>query len=69
MKLLMLEHYRDAQIILVQGDEAEVSGQLANWLIENGKAKAIEQPKAEEKPAEVEDVEIRESKLDNRRKR
>lgn len=68
MKLLMLEHYRDSQIVLAQGDEAEVSGQLANWLVENGKAKLIEQPKAEEKPVEVEN-EIRESKLDNKRKR
>lgn len=67
MKLLMLEHYRDSQVTLIQGDEVEVSGQLASWLIENGKAKAIEQPKAE--PAEVKNVEIRESNLDNRRKR
>ena len=68
MKLLMLEHYQDSQVVLVQGDEAEVSGQLAGWLIENGKAKAIEQPKKEEKPVEVKD-EVRESNLDNRRKR
>lgn len=70
MKLKMLEHYRDAERYLPQGEEVEVSGQLAQWLIDNGKAQQIEQPKAEEvKPAEVEDVEVRESKLDNRRKR
>mgnify|MGYP000851779465 FL=1 len=67
MKLLMTEHYRDSQVALIQGDEVEVSGQLASWLIENGKAKAIEQPK--EKPAEVKNDEVRESNLDNRRKR
>ena len=37
----MTEHYRDSQVTLIQGDEVEVSGQLASWLIENGKAKAI----------------------------
>ena len=69
MKLKMIEHYRDAERYLPQGEEVEVSGQLAQWLIENGKAKEIEQPKAEEKPAEVKDAEVSESKLDNRRKR
>lgn len=66
MKLKMLEHYRDAQVYFAQGDEVEVSAQLAQWLLENGKAVKVEQP--EEKPVEVKD-EDKKSELDNRRKR
>lgn len=69
MKLKMLEHYRDAQVYFAQGDEVDevkAGSQLAQWLIENGKAVKVEQP--EEKPVEVKD-ENKESQLDNRRKR
>ncbi len=66
MKLKMIEHYRDAQVYFAQGDEVDASGQLAQWLLENGKAIKVEQP--EEKPVEVKD-EDKKSELDNRRKR
>jgi hypothetical protein len=64
MKLLMLEHYRDAERYFAQGEEVDASTQLAQWLIENGKAKEIEQPK----PQEVKD-EIPQSNVADRRKR
>ena len=67
MKLKMIEHYRDAEHYFPQGEVLEVGGQLAQWLIDNGKAVSVEK-KAEEKPVEVKD-EVRESNLDNRRKR
>jgi hypothetical protein len=53
MKIKLLEHYRDAQNVLAQGDEAEVSQKLGQWLIENGKAALIEEPKVEPKKKAV----------------
>ncbi len=66
MKLKMTEHYQDSSQVLILGDEVEVNDSLGQWLIDNGKAVKIEKPV--EKPAEVKH-EVRESKLDDKRKR
>ena len=42
MKVKMIEHYRDAKQHLAIEQEVEVGGVLGAWLIEHGKAKAIE---------------------------
>lgn len=66
MKLKMIEHYQDASQVLILGDTVDVNDSLGQWLIDNGKAVKVEKPV--EKPAEVRH-EVRENKLDDRRKR
>ena len=65
MKLIMKEHYRDAQNYFAQGDEIEVSGTLAQWLIDNGKAVKIAEPVKEPIKEEAENGKTRKTKLDN----
>lgn len=57
MKVKLLEHYRDAQITLVQGDEQEVNDGLALWLIENRKAVAVVIPEPEPQPEQPQRLE------------
>lgn len=52
MKVLMKEHYRDAENVFAQGDTVEVGSSLGAWLVEHGKASEIKpEPKPEPKPA------------------
>lgn len=50
MKIKMLEHYRDANVYLPQGFETDVDDSLAQWLIENNKAVAVETEVAQPEP-------------------
>lgn len=43
MKIKLLEHYRDANGYLPMGDVADVNPTLAQWLIDNRKAEAVEE--------------------------
>lgn len=58
MKLKMAEHYQDSKQTLILGDVVEVNDYLGQWLLDNGKAQRLPEPKPEPKqePAEVVEV-------------
>lgn len=51
MKLIMLEHYRDARVYLEQGAAVEVKEALGAWLLEHRKAYLVEDEPVKQSPA------------------